>query len=275
MKLKNLLPFTFYLLPFTCLFTGCGIDYQFKTAEKLKENGKFVDAITKYQLIVEKKPDNPRIPEALYKIARIYQQNLENIPAAKKYYRQVINNYSTTEWANYAAEAMLEEGVVDYFPLIKNSKWIEVDSDTFGRYMTAKNEIVAVDGETCEMTRNLYTKGSSVSSFRKYFKKTKNGIYETAKNGKLIATLLLLPIENNKEWPVGNVKYTVVSKNETVTVLVGKFTNCIKIKKQLVGTASYSNEYYAPEVGKILTTQSAGATEKRITELKEFNIPTE
>ena len=86
---------------------------------------------------------------------------------------------------------------------------------------------------------------------------------------------MLLPIDVNKEWVVGNVKYRIISKSEEVTVAAGKFSNCVKIKKQLIGTPSWSYEYFAPEVGKILTTQSSGSAEKRITELKEFYTPVE
>jgi len=168
---------------------------------------------------------------------------------------------------------MLE--IADYFPLVKFAKWVEVDSDTSGKYMTAKNEIIGMSGDIFEMTRNLYTRCNFISGFRKYYKKTENGFYETDKDGKIISTIMLLPVEAGKEWLVGNVKYAIVSKNEEVTVTAGKFSNCVKIKKQLIGAPSWSYEYFAPEVGKILTTQSSGSAEKRITELKEFNIPSE
>ncbi|MDO8733846.1 MAG: hypothetical protein Q7K21_01645, partial [Elusimicrobiota bacterium] len=148
-------------------------------------------------------------------------------------------------------------------------------SDTSGKYMTAKNEIIAVTDDIFEMTRNLYTRGNFISGFRKYYKKTKDGFYETARDGKIISTVMLLPVEAGKEWSVGNVKYAIVSKSEEVTVAAGKFSNCVKIKKQLIGASSWSYEYFAPETGKILTTQSSGIAEKRITEIKEFYTPVE
>jgi len=87
--------------------------------------------------------------------------------------------------------------------------------------------------------------------------------------------VFLYPLEVNKEWTVGNIRYTIISKNENVEIIAGKFTDCLKIKKQFMKTPSWSYEYYAPEVGKILTTQSSGYSEKRVTELKEYNIPAE
>ncbi|MBI5573024.1 MAG: tetratricopeptide repeat protein [Elusimicrobia bacterium] len=250
------------------VFTGCGINYQFKSAEKLKEDGKFSEAIQKYEKIIEKNPESPRVPEAVFNIAKIYHQNIENFYEAKKNYRRIINDYSNSEWVEESKSAMLE--IADYFPLQKFAKWIEVDSDTSGKYMTAKNEIIGVSGDIFEMTRNLYTRGNFISGFRKYYKKTNDGFYETDKDGKIISTVMLLPVDAGKEWSVGNVKYAIVSKNEEVTVTAGKFSNCVKIKKQIVGTSSWSYEYFAPEVGKILTTQSSGGAEKRITELKEY-----
>ncbi|PIU83109.1 MAG: hypothetical protein COS68_05795 [Elusimicrobia bacterium CG06_land_8_20_14_3_00_38_11] len=266
------LPLVAFLI-FNCFFLGCGIDSQFKSAEKLIEKGKFSEAIQKYEKIIEKNPESPRVPESVYGIARIYHKNIGDIVAAKKDYRRVINDYSGSEWAKSSKEALLE--IADYFPLVKFAKWVEVDSDTSGKYMTAKNEIIGMSGDIFEMTRNLYTRCNFISGFRKYYKKTENGFYETDKDGKIISTIMLLPVEAGKEWLVGNVKYAIVSKNEEVTVTAGKFSNCVKIKKQLIGAPSWSYEYFAPEVGKILTTQSSGSAEKRITELKEFNIPSE
>lgn len=268
-------PVRSYILPalLFIVLTGCGVDYRFKSAEKSKENGEFTEAVRKYENIIKKYPESPRAPEAVYSVARIYHQNVGNIPAAKNNYRRVINEYSATEWAKNSAAAMLE--LADYFPLVKKASWVEVDSDTSGRYMTAKNEIVGSSGEVLEMTRKLYTRGNFVSGFRKYYMRTKDGFYETDKSGKIISTILLLPVEVDREWASGNVRYTVVSKNEEITVAAGKFENCVKIKKQLSGAPSWTCEYFAPEVGKILTTQSSGSSEKRITELKEFNIPSE
>jgi len=266
------LPLVAFLI-FNCFFLGCGIDSQFKSAEKLIEKGKFSEAIQKYEKIIKKNPESPRVPESVYGIARIYHKNIGDIVAAKKDYRRVINDYSGSEWAKSSKEALLE--IADYFPLVKFAKWVEVDSDTSGKYMTAKNEIIGMSGDIFEMTRNLYTRCNFISGFRKYYKKTENGFYETDKDGKIISTIMLLPVEAGKEWLVGNVKYAIVSKNEEVTVTAGKFSNCVKIKKQLIGAPSWSYEYFAPEVGKILTTQSSGSAEKRITELKEFNIPSE
>ncbi|MFA5780115.1 MAG: tetratricopeptide repeat protein [Elusimicrobiota bacterium] len=272
MKIKNLLLFSILYSLFSAL-TGCGVDYQFKSAEKLKASGKFSEAIQKYEKIIEKNPVHPRVAEAIYSIARIYHQNIENVPEAKKSYKRVVNDYPNSGWVENSKAALLE--IADYFPLVKFAKWIEVDSDTFGKYMTAKNEIIAVTDDIFEMTRKLYTRGNFISGFKKYYKKTKAGFYETDKDGKIISTVMLLPVDADKEWLVGNVKYAIVSKSEEVTVAAGKFSNCVKIKKQLIGAPSWSYEYFAPEVGKILTTQSSGSTEIRITELKEINIPSE
>lgn len=269
MKIKNLLLFSIFYFLFSAL-TGCGINYQFKSAGKLKESGKFTEAVQKYEKIIEKNPESPRVAEAIYNIAKIYHQNIENIPEAKKSYKRVVKEYPASVWVEDSKAALLE--LTDYFPLVKFAKWNEVDSDTSGKYMTAKNEIIAVKDNIFEMTRNLYTRGNLISSFRKYYKKTKDGFYETDRDGKIISTVMLLPVDAGKEWLVGNVKYAIISKMEEVTVAAGKFSNCVKIKKQLIGTPSWSYEYYAPETGKILTTQSAGGAEKRITELKEYTV---
>lgn len=255
------------------LFAGCGINYKFKKAEKLLQNGKFIEAIDKYQSIIDKYPENSRISEVMFIIGRIYQQNIENDKEAKVYYKRVMNSFPETEWAKDARKAWLE--IVDYFPLTKKSEWIEVDSDTLGRYMLANNRIIAVKDSVYQIERTLYTKGRYVQGFTKYYKKTKDGVYETNSKGIIIANVFLFPLEINKEWTIGKIRYTVLSKKEHVKVLAGEFNDCLKIKKQLIRSDSWSYEYYAPEIGKILTTQSSGFLEKRITELKKYDIPAE
>ena len=69
------LPLVAFLI-FNCFFLGCGIDSQFKSAEKLIEKGKFSEAIQKYEKIIEKNPESPRVPESVYGIARIYHKNI-------------------------------------------------------------------------------------------------------------------------------------------------------------------------------------------------------
>ncbi|MBN1383420.1 MAG: tetratricopeptide repeat protein [Elusimicrobia bacterium] len=273
MHLKKQLFLISYLLSLISVFIGCSVDYHFKKAEELRENGKFTEAVERYISIIEKNPESPRIPEAIYRIADLYRQNLENNSEAKKNYRRIINDYPSTEWAKYAKKAMLE--IADYHPLFKKAKWVEVDSASYGKYMRAVDEVVSSQNGIFLIKRNLYTRGRIVSSFSKYYKKTKSGVYETDKTGKIIKTILVLPVEIGKKWTTGKIEYTIVSNKENIKVTAGEFSDCIKIKKQLAGASSWSYEYYAPEVGRILLTQSSGSKEKRITELKEFSIPPE
>lgn len=77
------------------LFTGCGVDYHFKNAERLKNEGKYREAITKYKRVIEKYPTNEYTATSQFTIANIYFYKIKNYQQAKIEYQIFLKNYSS------------------------------------------------------------------------------------------------------------------------------------------------------------------------------------
>ena len=70
------------------------------------------------------------------------------------------------------------------------------------------------------------------------------------------------------------IKYTILENDAAVKVKAGEFSGCIKISEEYPGLSnSRKYNYYAPEIGWVLTTTSAsGQQEFRNTELISYKI---
>jgi hypothetical protein len=65
--------------------------------------------------------------------------------------------------------------------------------------------------------------------------------------------------------------YKIVSLDEKVRVVAGEFEHCLKVQSGVSGIVGAStNEYYAPGVGRVLTTISTKGNENRVTELLSY-----
>ena len=91
------------LLSSALLFLGCsqksGADY-FKSAEENLKNNKIQEAVADFESFVKENPESEKAPEALTKLASIYQNKMlkglpekESLEEAVKIYRQVFDNY--------------------------------------------------------------------------------------------------------------------------------------------------------------------------------------
>ena len=63
--------------------------------------------------------------------------------------------------------------------------------------------------------------------------------------------------------------------DKKLSVMAGDFRECLHVRSYVAGEGVVKNEYYAPEVGRILTSITTKAGEKRITELASYNIATD
>lgn len=77
----------------TFLLTGCGVDYHFKNAERLKNEGKYQEAITKYKKIIGKYPTSEFAATSQFTIANIYFYKLKDYNSAKTEYEYFIRKF--------------------------------------------------------------------------------------------------------------------------------------------------------------------------------------
>ncbi len=148
----------------------CGLDFQFRQAQKLEKNGYFVEAGFKYQNICQKYPSSRICPQALYRLGRIYQKNLKLYGQAVNYYKRLIEYYPSSQpWTNLARAGIF--GSPDYFPLTKGSFWIEGDSETEGRNMRAEWDCNEVSTGTFSIVKRLFAGSNHVTDIKRFYRK--------------------------------------------------------------------------------------------------------
>ena len=109
--------FTIFILVF--LFAGCSKisdkEYMDKATISLKQND-ITDAVDAYKSLIEEYPESKLAPDALEKLAAIYQNNqvknlsqIESLKEASKLYRKLYDKYPKSE---HAAKALFMSGYI-------------------------------------------------------------------------------------------------------------------------------------------------------------------
>lgn len=260
------------------LFSGCGPKYQFEQAQKLEKNGYYVQAGYKYHSICRKYATDKRCPEALYRLASIYQKKLKLYKQSAQYYRRLIEFYpSSLPWASLAKQGLMDSP--DYYPLNAGNFWIEGDSETQGRNMRAEWNCHEVSTGTFLISRKLYAGPSRVAEIKRFYKKADFELREYSSPASAAYSVVLqYPYEAGRAWQTvrdgRKVFSKIVANDVSVKVKAGQFNNCLKVSElnpELPGSVKYN--YYAPEAGWILTTITvSGGTEHNNTELLSYKV---
>jgi len=268
------------------LLTGCGPQSEFNKAKKLEEKKRYGDAWTRYQNFVARNPKHAKAPEALFRAGWMAQVGMDDCYVAQTFYEQVITRYPQSEpWAQAASFQM--QNCPDYYPLIPGSKWEEGDSDSKGQLARTvieceplKSSKALFPSEGAKLIRTYYAGDKKFRTSEFIYRKEKGQVAEFSNEKDHISKILLRwPIQVGTTWKTKVddrvFRYEIVSLEEKVKVQAGEFLNCIKIWSTFEGARVGSQyEYYAPGVGRALTTQSAGQAgdEKRLTELLTYEI---
>jgi len=265
------------------LLVSCGAKSDFKKALKLEEKGKYSEAWEAYQRFVFERPDHELAPEALFRAGWVVQQGKGDCYMANVFYEKVRTQFPQSQpWARAAALQVLN--CPDYFPLIPGSEWEEGDSDTKGRIArtislcrgldTAKDSLPS---EAAKIVRTYYAGNKKFRTTPFIYKKVNDELLEfLSENDSRSRPIMKWPLKVGTKWRArleGRFfNYEVVEVDKTVKVQAGEFPNCIKIKSTIEGSPGGRNEYFAPNVGRILTTLSTSSGEKRNTELLTYKM---
>src|SRR5205814_584439 len=88
--------------------------------------------------------------------------------------------------------------------------------------------------------------------------------------------VLKWPIEIGNHWKSkgeGRIfNSEIISLSTHISVSAGDFDQCLLVRSFATGDTAAKNEYYAPGVGRVLTSLTSPKGEKRITELSSFHI---
>jgi len=268
------------LIPFSVLvlvlifFLFFAADFLYLQGERYSKRGDYQKALRYYQICVERYSNYKNTPEILLRIAEIYHHKLNDSREAKRAYQKIIKNFPDSEWEKLAGEKI--KAVYDYFPLEKGNFWLEGDSETGGKNYLA--EIACI--EPYKVVKKIYAGKKLVSALNLTYQKTERELYEYEEGiGKEGQVIFSYPLEIGNTWSTGRnleeIIYTVISKEEEIKTKSGKFSDCLKIRREKRTTpGSFRYDYYAPEVGRVLVTQASlrNPKEVRISELLSYKI---
>jgi hypothetical protein len=274
-----------FAIPLSLLLiaAGCSPDRQMSRAADLEKSGKIYKAWEKYQEFAATHPQHARAPEAVYRAGWIAQQNFNDCFMANTFFDEVLTRYPESDpWAR--AALLQKNNCPDYFPLIPGSKWTEVDSDTKGQNARVEITCEAVSGEpkvlpsqAGVLERQFYAGSRKSLSTRATYRKEQMELHEYRDaNTVTPAVLLKWPIEAGSKWSTQQegrlTRFEIVSMSAQASVVAGDFGDCLVVRSAFPGDAAMKNEYYAPGVGRVLTTVMSTKGEKRITELSSYEI---
>lgn len=82
------------------LLAGCAAktdEELFAEAIESQKAGDYEDALESYADVTTKHPQSPRVPEAMYAMGAIYQDQLKNFPKAIETYQKLVDGYPAHE----------------------------------------------------------------------------------------------------------------------------------------------------------------------------------
>jgi hypothetical protein len=273
----------FLFLGGALLLAGCSPDRQIGRAAALEKKGKTYKAWEKYQEFAAKNPQHARAPEAIFRAGWIAQQHFNDCFMATTFYDEVLTRYPNSDpWAR--ASLLQKNNCPDYFPLVTGSKWTEVDSDTKGQNARIEIACEAVSGEgrtlpsqAGVMVRQFYAGEKKSLTTRAIYRKDQMELREFRGENTTTPTVLLhWPVEAGFKWSTqidGRLaRFEIASMSAQASVMAGDFDDCLVVRSNFPGESSMKNEYYAPGVGRVLTTIMTDKGEKRITELAKYQV---
>jgi len=227
-------------------------------ADKLYNQEKYYEALKYYDKYLKIAKENPKIEYALYK-AGISSAKIFNCSQSKNFFEKLLKKYPNSK---YKDEAYFRIIVCPNYFYSKYTKLIYGDSESNGK--NAQEKIIYTKKD---FKKNIFI--SQIYSGKKLIAKRTgeiifdgNLIKERVQGLEKIIFIYNQPLNLNKN----NIKFKVEEIKEVETA-AGKFYNCIKV---ITGDEIKIANYYAPEIGRILTSSIYENKEKRIMELISY-----
>lgn len=264
------------------IVSGCGADRKLDRAMSLEKEGKVYKAWEKYQEFAAKNPQHARAPEAVFRAGWVAQRHFGDCFMAQTFYDEVLTRYpDASPWGE--AALLQKNSCPDYFPLVAGSRWVEGDSDTKGKNARIEITCEAVVGEPKTLPsqagvlmRQFYAGDKKSLVTKATYRKDQLELREYRSENAPPLVLLKWPVEVGTKWSTQAdgrlVRYEIASLSAQVSVVAGDYDDCLHVRSSYPGDSTIRNEFYAPGIGRILTSMTTSKGEKRITELLEASL---
>ncbi len=259
-------------------FIGCGPDAQFKRARGAEAAGRSYEAWLKYQEFVARYPDSPKAGEAVFRSGWLAENTLGDCDAAKTFYSRVQKDYPASDpWSRLAA--FQANNCPDYFPLVPGGSSVEGDSESGGKnarietICETSTDTAGIPFAAGVLVRDYFGGDNKFKTTRTSYRKSGPTVWEDGEAGDS-RLVLQGPFEVGGEWDAAlagrKFHYKVVSTSETVTVRAGTFAGCLVVRSNASGVQGSAKEYFAPSVGRVLSSFVGEEGERRNVELLSY-----
>ena len=255
------------------LLLGCSAQGKLDRAVRWEDRGLYPRALEVYEGFAGGRPGHPRTPEALYRAARIYQKRLQRYEEARDLFERVARGYPQTPWAKFSREALMD--CPDYFPLEPGGRWIYGDSQSGGNNMRAEYAVeAATSAAGVRMIQKIYAGKRFFQTLERRYLKSEGELREFL-SPEDYTVILKYPFIKGHSWSSlrggTRLAYSIEEDRAAVRVRAGEFLHCVKVREQPEGASpSWKYDYYAPGVGRILTTVAGKGFENPNTELISY-----
>ncbi|MFH1619704.1 MAG: tetratricopeptide repeat protein [bacterium] len=272
-KLLILMAKTWILLVIVAALTGCA-RVSFEEASQMQKQGLLLNAAEAYSRFADRNPADPKAPEALFRAAEIYAKEFQVCSKAVPLYERVARNYADAKpWHGLAKRGFFS--CPNYFPLQPGMKWVYGDAQTGGRNMKQSALAKPGPGGIPVVETSIYAGKKLVTRITRTYTRKDWELTEKEKGTTHAVPILKFPVSKGRTWTArrgpDTLIFTVENDNATVKLRkAGRFTGCIKVRRQIKGMSAWIYEYYAPGVGRVLTSVGGPGFEHRNTELINY-----
>lgn len=268
----------FFLLTLALSAAGCGRIDLWRGAY-YERAGRIEEALQCYASVADGRPSSSAAPEALFRAARLSAAALGDYDSARRWHERLIKNYAgQTKWRTRSELALFN--TPNYFPLVEGAEWVEGDSDSGGANARIRVTCrAATPGPGYVLARTYFAGDQQVKSLSgsSVFRKEGLELREYPVPGESYGVILKYPFLTDAVWTLskGGARFQCLIEGlAQVRVRAGLFRDCLKVRVTQAGRGeAWKVEYYAPGVGKVLTSVASAAGERRQTELLSYSLP--
>ncbi|HBL17962.1 MAG: hypothetical protein A2X36_06595 [Elusimicrobia bacterium GWA2_69_24] len=252
---------------------GCGANLDFKQARHLEDAGDKMRAVAAFERFLERRPADPRVPEASFRLGRLHAEVLGRCPEAVRYFEAAAR--AEGPWAEPSRLGLMT--CPDFFPLQPRSRWTYVDTESGGKNMRLEIAVKASSGAAgAEVSGAFFAGAKRFMDYRRRYSRSEWSVWESEGDAPDRAPILRFPFRAGRSWEIRRgkqkVRYDIAADGLTVRTKAGSFPDCLKVKAHTEGYASWVYEYFCPGVGRVKTTVGVPGSENPNTELAAFSV---
>ncbi len=258
-------------LPLLLFLAGCD-SYHYHAGRFFEGAHRDLRALDHYEALLRREPSTPRSAEVHVRAGLIYRR-LQQCLEARRHFEAAARDFPKLEpWAGLAKAGIMD--CPDYFPLDAGRAWTLGDSASGGQAARIELDLrPGKDGADAEIHSDLFAGAKKIRAEDVGYEKRDWGVWEI--RGSERSLILRYPFRKGEAWTTTRggeaLEYRIEADDARVKTAAGTFTGCLKVREyngKYPETWKY--DYFAPFVGRVLTSVAGSDFENPNTELIKY-----